>query len=180
MKNLSEQLSFRESMKEADVTSRLNKDEKSIWKSLDVASKRKYIELYKKDKNLFLESFQEKMQETNPEYENEFLKVNNEILDKFFLKQGINNPTSTTKNAFTKQRFDASFDRFMNGLGSISMSLERQAMFTYYSTQQKQNFIEIAQNDTLIKQNNDLLNQNHKLLQQNDEIIELLKQIANK
>lgn len=35
-------------MKEADVTSRLNKDEKSIWKSLDVASKRKYIELYKK------------------------------------------------------------------------------------------------------------------------------------
>lgn len=47
-------------------------------------------------------------------------------------------------------------------------------------SQQKQNFVQIAQLDTLIKQHNDLLNQNHKVLQQNDEIIELLKQIANK
>lgn len=68
----------------------------------------------------------------------------------------------------------------MNSLGTITGNLERQAMFTFYSTQQKQNFIEIAQLDTLIKQHNDLLNQNNKIQEQNEEIIELLKQIANK
>ena len=58
--------------------------------------------------------------------------------------------------------------------------MEKQATYNYYMSQQKQNFDQIAQLDTLIKQHNDLLNQNHKVLQQNDEIIELLKQIANK
>ncbi|WP_241957161.1 hypothetical protein [Staphylococcus devriesei] len=177
---MSNELGFRESMKEADILARLDKNEKEIWKSLDVESKREYISIYKKDKNLFLETFQDKVQETDPEHENSFLKANNEELEKFFIKQGINHPTSTTKNAFSKQRFDARFDRFMNSLGTITGNLERQAMFTFYSTQQKQNFIEIAQLDTLIKQHNDLLNQNNKIQKQNEEIIELLKQIANK
>lgn len=54
---MSNELGFRESMKEADILARLDKNEKEIWKSLDVESKREYISIYKKDKNLFLETF---------------------------------------------------------------------------------------------------------------------------
>ncbi len=103
-----------------------------------------------------------------------------EKLIRFFKTQGINEPTSTTKNAFDKQSIFANFDNFYHALGTFTFNMEKQATYNYYMSQQKQNFVQIAQLDTLIKQHNDLLNQNNKVLQQNDEIIELLKQIANK
>ncbi|MEJ7234865.1 hypothetical protein [Staphylococcus epidermidis] len=107
-------------------------------------------------------------------------KKKDEKLIKFFKTQGINEPTSTTKNAFDKQSIFANFDNFYHALGQFTFNMEKQATYNYYMSQQKQNFVQIAQLDTLIKQHNDLLNQNRKVLQQNDEIIELLKQIANK
>ena len=107
-------------------------------------------------------------------------KKKDEKLIKFFKTQGINEPTSTTKNAFDKQSIFANFDNFYHALGTLTFNMEKQATYNYYMSQQKQNFVQIAQLDTLIKQNNDLLNQNHKVLQQNDEIIELLRRIAEK
>ncbi|UQW80951.1 hypothetical protein [Staphylococcus edaphicus] len=65
-----------------------------------------------------------------------------------------------------KQRVDANFDKVLNSLGMFTTNREKQAQYNYYVTQQKQNFIEIAQNDKIIKQN--------------DEIISLLKKISNK
>lgn len=107
-------------------------------------------------------------------------KNKDEKLIKFFKTQGINEPTSTTKNAFDKQSIFANFDNFYHALGQFTFNMEKQATYNYYMSQQKQNFIQIAQLDTLIKQHNDLLNQNHKVLKQNEEIISLLKEIANK
>ncbi|OIS56097.1 hypothetical protein A4A32_01685 [Staphylococcus equorum] len=91
---------------------------------------------------------------------------NRENLTKFFDKQGIPNPTNTTLDAFSRQRIDANVDKVLNSLGMFTTNREKQAQYNYYVTQQKQNFIQIAQNDKLIKQN--------------DEIIDLLKTIANK
>ena len=93
-------------------------------------------------------------------------QVNRENLTKFFDKQGIPNPTNTTIDAFSRQRIDANVDKVLNSLGMFTTNREKQAQYNYYVTQQKQNFIQIAQNDKLIKQN--------------DEIIDLLKIIANK
>lgn len=93
-------------------------------------------------------------------------KANYDRLIKFFVTQGIYNPSQTTMDAFTKQNIMANFDKFYHALGTFTLNMEKQAMYNYYQTQQNQNFIQIAQNDTLIKQN--------------DEIIELLKTIANK
>lgn len=125
---------------------------------------------------------EEKMEVNNKKIEKnkENKKNKDEKLIKFFKTQGINEPTNTTKDAFDKQSIFANFDNFYHALGQFTFNMEKQATYNYYMSQQKQNFVQIAQLDTLIKQNNDLLNQNHKLLQQNDEIIELLKQIANK
>lgn len=99
---------------------------------------------------------------------------------KFFATQGINNPTKTTLDAFNKQKIMANFDNFYHSIGMLTLNMEKQATYNYYMSQQKQNFLQIAQLDTLIKQHNDLLNQNHKVLKQNEEIISLLKEIANK
>ncbi|KAB2193227.1 hypothetical protein JWK42_11480 [Staphylococcus epidermidis] len=99
---------------------------------------------------------------------------------KFFKTQGIDEPTETTKKAFDKQSIFANFDNFYHAMGQFTFNMEKQAKYNYYMSQQKQNFIQIAQLDTLIKQYNNLLEQNHKVLQQNDEIISLLKQISNK
>lgn len=125
---------------------------------------------------------EEKMEVNNKKIEKnkENKKNKDEKLIKFFKTQGINEPTNTTKDVFDKQSIFANFDNFYHALGQFTFNMEKQATYNYYMSQQKQNFVQIAQLDTLIKQHNDLLNQNHKVLQQNDEIIELLKQIANK
>ncbi|ARM68337.1 hypothetical protein [Staphylococcus saprophyticus] len=98
--------------------------------------------------------------------EQEIKEANYDRLIKFFTTQGIYNPSQTTLDAFNKQNIMANFDKFYHALGTFTLNMEKQAMYNYYQTQQNQNFIQIAQNDTLIKQN--------------DEIIELLKTIANK
>lgn len=177
---MNEVLGFRESMREADIKSKLDKTEKGYWDNLSVSEKREYIDLYKQDKDKCISTITSKVKEIDPTHENAFVKANNDKLNKFFKTQGINEPTDTTKKAFNKQKIDANFDNFYHAFGKITFNMEKQATYNYYMSQQKQNFVQIAQLDTLIKQNNDLLNQNHKVLQQNDEIIELLKQIANK
>ncbi|PTJ01449.1 hypothetical protein BU047_10500 [Staphylococcus simulans] len=84
----------------------------------------------------------------------------------FFRTQGIPNPTETTIEAFKFQKIFANFDNFYHVMGQFTFNIEKQAQFNYYMSQQKQNFIHIAQRDKIIKQN--------------DEIIELLKKIADK
>ena len=115
--------------------------------------------------------------------QNKIAKSNETEEDKlvrFFNTQGINNPTNATLNAFKKQKIMANYDNFYHTLGMFTLNMEKQAKYNYYMSQQKQNFIQIAQLDILIKQNNDSLNQNHEILKQNEQIIELLTQIANK
>ncbi|WP_253345380.1 hypothetical protein [Staphylococcus equorum] len=165
---MAEKLGFRESMTESEILAifKKNKEEKDYWQTLDIETKRELIQLYKTNKREFHESFQSKMQEKNPSYQNETLKSNNQALNKFFATQGIYHPSQTTSDAFVKQNIMANFDKFYHALGSFTLNMEKQAMYNYYQTQQNQNFIQIAQNDTLIKQN--------------DEIIDLLKTIANK
>lgn len=125
---------------------------------------------------------EEKMEVNNKKIEKnkENKKNKDEKLIKFFKTQGINEPTNTTKDAFDKQSIFANFDNFYHALGQFTFNMEKQATYNYYMSQQKQNFVQIAQLDTLIKQHNDLLNQNHKVMQQNDEIIELLRRIVEK
>ncbi|EJG0136315.1 hypothetical protein C3E47_RS11910 [Staphylococcus pseudintermedius] len=87
-------------------------------------------------------------------------------MTKFFATQGIYNPSNTTIEVFQKQQILANFDKFYHAFGQLTFNTEKQATYNYYMTHQKQNFIQIAQNDKIIKQN--------------EEIIELLKVIANK
>lgn len=89
-----------------------------------------------------------------------------EKLQKFFNTQGIHNPSDTTLEAFKKQQIFANFDNFYHAIGQFTLNMEKQATYNYYMSQQKQNFIQIAQNDQLIKQN--------------EEIIKLLTRIADK
>ncbi|ANZ34653.1 hypothetical protein I6J04_01825 [Staphylococcus carnosus] len=84
----------------------------------------------------------------------------------FFQTQGINNPSNTTIEAFRHQQIFANFDNFYHAVGQFTLNMEKQAQYNYYMSQQKQNFINIAQQDKLIKQN--------------EEIIRLLKIIADK
>ncbi|OEK48567.1 hypothetical protein EUA50_03020 [Staphylococcus saprophyticus] len=91
----------------------------------------------------------------------------------FFATQGIYYPSQTTLNAFSKQNIMANFDKFYHAFGTFTLNMEKQATYNYYQTQQNQNFIQIAQNDTIIKQQ-------EKIVEQNDEIIKLLKIISEK
>ena len=177
---MTESLGFRESMKEADIKSKLDKTEKAYWDNLPISEKRQFIELYKHDKNNCISVITSKVKEIDPTHENAFVKAKNDKMIKFFKTQGIDEPTETTKKAFDKQSIFANFDNFYHAMGQFTFNMEKQAKYNYYMSQQKQNFIQIAQLDTLIKQYNNLLDQNHKILQQNDEIINLLKQISNK
>ena len=62
-----------------------------------------------------------------------------------------------------KTKIMANYDNFYHTLGMFTLNMEKQAKYNYYMSQQKQNFIQIAQLDILIKQNNDSLNQNHEI-----------------
>lgn len=170
---MSEQLGFRDSMKEVDIKNKLDKVEKKFWDSLDVNKKKEFIEQYKRNKNECIDNIIDEVKKMYPNHENEFQKANKESLIKFFTTQGIVNPTDTTMNAFKKQRINANFDNFYHAFGQMTFNMEKQAKYNYYMSQQKQKFIQIAQNDKLIKQQNEILFQN-------DRIIELLEKIANK
>lgn len=181
--------------KESDYKKSLSDSEKAIFKSLSRNQKDTVIAQYIKDEPISLldnnsidlineiidrdlntetiknsdEHGKERIQKKENKIEFQKQKAeqeNRENLTKFFDKQGIPNPTNTTLDAFSRQRIDANVDKVLNSLGMFTTNREKQAQYNYYVTQQKQNFIQIAQNDKLIKQN--------------DEIIDLLKTIANK
>ncbi|WP_257614880.1 hypothetical protein [Staphylococcus equorum] len=181
--------------KESDYKKSLSDSEKAIFKSLSRNQKDTVIAQYIKDEPISLldnnsihlinkiidrdlntetiknsdEHGKERIQKKENKIELQKQKAeqeNRENLTKFFDKQGIPNPTNTTLDAFSRQRIDANVDKVLNSLGMFTTNREKQAQYNYYVTQQKQNFIQIAQNDKLIKQN--------------DEIIDLLKTIANK
>ena len=181
--------------KESDYKKSLSDSEKVIFKSLSRNQKDTVIAQYIKDEPISLldnnsidlineiidrdlntetiknsdEHGKERIQKKENKIEFQKQKAeqeNRENLTKFFDKQGIPNPTNTTLDAFSRQRIDANVDKVLNSLGMFTTNREKQAQYNYYVTQQKQNFIQIAQNDKLIKQN--------------DEIIDLLKSIANK
>ncbi|MCW9140954.1 hypothetical protein NR218_07870 [Staphylococcus sp. SUC_1.2] len=201
-------ISFKDQTKiswnESKYKKSLDKDELKIFKSLSRKEKDYLILFYINEEPVDLSEsdaieilrdriskieFEDKQLKRDEEIEASNKKIENnkeneqkkdEKLIRFFKTQGINEPTSTTKNAFDKQSIFANFDNFYHALGTFTFNMEKQATYNYYMSQQKQNFVQIAQLDTLIKQHNDLLNQNHKVMQQNDEIIELLRQIANK
>lgn len=107
------------------------------------------------------EMLKETEQKQQEKEQNQYEKITT-----FLLKQGIKNPTKTTTEAFKQQQIYANFDNFYHTIGKITLDMEKQAQFHYYMTQQKQTFINIAQQDKLIKQN--------------EEIIQLLKAIADK
>lgn len=166
-----EQLGFRESFIEGSFLAELDKKQKKQWKELSIEDKRHFIKLYKEifkfNKEKFYQDlehiFQERGilgEEKTPE------QIQHDKLIDFFRTQGIPNPTETTIEAFKFQQIFANFDNFYHVMGQFTFNIEKQAQFNYYMSQQKQNFIHIAQRDKIIKQN--------------DEIIELLKKIADK
>lgn len=179
--------SFKEQNKigwnESKYKKTLNETELNIYKTLDRFTKDTLVIEYLKGNNFNLldeESMEEveeltyqankeeidRKREKEEKKANKLNETDDDRLVKFFNTQGIDNPTKTTLDAFKKQRIQANFDTFYHSMGMFTFNMEKQAKYNYYMSQQKQNFIQIAQNDKLIKQN--------------DEIIDLLKQIANK
>ncbi|WP_262504612.1 hypothetical protein [Staphylococcus warneri] len=162
-------LSAKESFISGTIKGKLNKHDAKKWKNLSDDTKRELIELYKTDKYAFDYRLKNYLQDESKFVEENEKHLSDESRDhliKFFATQGIYNPSETTLKAFSKQSILASFDKFYSLMGMFTLNTEKQALYNYYMTQQKQNFIQIAQNDKLIKQN--------------DEIIDLLKQISNK
>ena len=193
--------SFKEQNKiawnEAKYKKTLSEYELKVYKSLDRLTKDTLVIEYlkgntfdilnessmKKIDALTYEANKDEIDRKKQKEQNKIAKSNETEEDKlvrFFNTQGINNPTNATLNAFKKQKIMANYDNFYHTLGMFTLNMEKQAKYNYYMSQQKQNFIQIAQLDILIKQNNDSLNQNHENLKQNEQIIELLTQIANK
>ena len=68
---MTESLGFRESMKEANIKSKLDKTEKAYWDNLP-------IELYKHDKNNCISIITSKVKEIDPTHENAFVKAKND------------------------------------------------------------------------------------------------------
>lgn len=113
-----------------------------------------------------IKEIDEIIEEQNLKVEQEKEEKEYERIINFFTTQGIYQPSDTTIESFKKQQITANFDNFYHALGQFTFNMEKQATYNYYMSQQKQNFIQIAQNDKIIKQN--------------EEIINLLSKIANK
>jgi len=146
---MTESLGFRESMKEANIKSKLDKTEKAYWDNLPISEKRQFVELYKHDKNNCISIITSKVKEINPTHENAFVKAKN---DKILQDTRYWWTYWDNKKAFDKQSIFANFDNFYHAMGQFTFNMEKQAKYNYYMSQQKQNFIQIAQLDTLIKQ----------------------------
>lgn len=147
---MTESLGFRESMKEANIKSKLDKTEKAYWDNLPISEKRQFVELYKHDKNNCISIITSKVKEIDPTHENAFVKAKNDkiLQDTRYWWTYWDNK----KKAFDKQSIFANFDNFYHAMGQFTFNMEKQAKYNYYMSQQKQNFIQIAQLDTLIKQ----------------------------
>lgn len=174
-------LKFREMMK---VSSVLTMKESSFFQNkLDVETQRRLYNLYLENEKDFKEEFNALCYKDNPE---KLAKVQEKMgkqednIKSFFVTQGIYNPSEVTKRAFSNQSIMANFNKFYNAMGMITLNAEKQAMYNYYDIQQRQNFINVAQQDEIIKQNDKIVEQNETLIEQNEMMIELMKQMANK
>lgn len=122
----------------------------------------------------------EEQQKKAEELRNFYDKSQDEKTSSFFRTQGIINPSKVTLDAFNKQDIMANFNKFYNFVGKLTLNQEKQAQFNYYDVQQRQNFINIAQQDEIIKQNDKIIEQNETLIEQNETMIKLMEQMANK
>ena len=171
-----ENLTFKESYTEGNIIKDLNKEDKKKWKNFNIVTKKRLIHLFKTDKETFKKELEFSLSDsssTNLNPDKVLSDNEKEKLINFFATQGIYYPSQTTLNAFSKQNIMANFDKFYHAFGTFTLNMENQATYNYYQTQQNQNFIQIAQNDTIIKQQ-------EKIVEQNDEIIKLLKIISEK
>lgn len=136
--------------------------------------------------SLYAEKYPDKAAEVEHQMKKDSVRMEtqeqyqDEKLTSFFKTQGINKPSKTTLDAFYKQDIMANFNKFYNFVGKLTLDHEKQALFSFYDVQQRQNFINIAQQDETIKQNEEIINQNNKLIQQNEQMIQLMQQMANK
>ncbi|MCI2896216.1 hypothetical protein [Staphylococcus hominis] len=150
----------------------LSKEDKKIIDSLSIEEQERLAQLQRNKDPRLTEEVNKVIGKDNA-FANRQDKMN-EIREKGIEKQGIENPTKVTSNAFYLQNKANSFDDIYNLIGvGTHLSQKEQAKFVHYKDMKTNTYVQIAQNDEIIKQNN-------KIQEQNDEIIELLKQIANK
>lgn len=167
-------LKFKEIMKISTV---LTMKESSFFQNkLDVETQRRLYNLFLENEHAFKEEFNALCYKDNPEKlakAQEKMGKQEDNMKTFFATQGIYNPSEVTKRAFSNQSIMANFNKFYNGIGMLTLNQEKQAHFNYYDVQQRQNFINVAQQDEIIKQND-------KLIEQNETMIELMRQMVEK
>lgn len=150
----------------------LSKEDKKIIDSLSIEEQERLAQLQRNKDPILTEEVNKVIGKDNA-FASRQDKMN-EIREKGIEKQGIENPTKVTSNAFYQQNKANSFDDIYNliGIGS-NLNQKEQAKFVHYKDMKTNTYVQIAQNDEIVKQNK-------KIIEQNDEIISLLKQIANK
>lgn len=169
---MSRNISFKNAYAIGQIKNGLNKEGKKIIDELPIIEQERLAQLQrKKDPNLNIEINKIIGDQDNFIDKEERKKI---LQNKSFEKQGINNPSEVTSNAFYYQNKANSFDDIYNLIGiGTHLSQKEQAKFNHYKDMKTNTYVQIAQNDEIVKQNK-------KLIEQNDEIISLLKQIANK
>lgn len=169
---MSRNISFKNAYAIGQIKNGLNKEGKKIIDELPIIEQERLAQLQrKKDPNLNIEINKIIGNQDNFIDKEERKKI---LQNKSFEKQGINNPSEVTSNAFYYQNKANSFDDIYNLIGiGTHLSQKEQAKFNHYKDMKTNTYVQIAQNDEIVKQNK-------KLLEQNNEIISLLKQIANK
>ena len=169
---MSKKIGFKNGYALGLIKSGLSKEGKKIIDELPIIEQERLAQLQrKKDPNLNIEINKIIGDQDNFIDKEERKKI---LQNKSFEKQGINNPSEVTSNAFYYQNRANSFGDIYNLIGiGTHLSQKEQAKFNHYKDMKTNTYVQIAQNDEIVKQNK-------KLLEQNDEIISLLKQIANK
>lgn len=150
----------------------LSKEDKKIIDSLSIEEQERLAQLQRNKDPRLTEEVNKAIGKDNAFFNRQDKMT--EIREKGIEKQGIDNPTKVTSNAFYQQNKANSFDDIYNliGIGS-NLNQKEQAKFMHYKDMKTTSYVQIAQNDKLIKQQNEIL-------YQNDKIIELLEKIANK
>ncbi|MCR6086863.1 hypothetical protein [Staphylococcus aureus] len=154
------------------IKSGLNKEDKKVIDSLSIEEQERLAQLQRNKDPRLTEEVNKAIGKDNAFFNRQ--DKMNEIREKGIEKQGIDNPTKVTSNAFYQQNKANSFDDIYNliGIGS-NLNQKEQAKFMHYKDMKTTSYVQIAQNDKLIKQQNEIL-------YQNDRIIELLEKIVNK
>lgn len=145
---MTESLGFRESMKEANIKSKLDKTEKAYWDNLPISEKDNLSNFINMIKTIVFQLLLQKLKKLIRHMKMLCKSKNDKILQdtRYWWTYWDN------KKAFDKQSIFANFDNFYHAMGQFTFNMEKQAKYNYYMSQQKQNFIQIAQLDTLIKQ----------------------------